>query len=118
MYVHLTKLLHLYTYSAVATILIQNGTMKRGKYLVAGETWAKVKVMLNEHKARKNTFSLSQPVVTVGWKEVPEVGEEVLEVEDEVGSVVLRVKTLKKAAVFIRLYAVSRSFSAKSKRGC
>ena len=89
--------------------------MKRGKYLVAGETWAKVKVMLNEHKARKNTFSLSQPVVTVGWKEVPEIGEEVLEVDDEVGTVVLRVKTQKMAD---KLYAVLRSFSAKGKRGC
>jgi translation initiation factor IF-2 len=68
---------------AVATILIQNGTLKKGKYLVAGETWAKVKAMLNEKKIRRNEASLSQPVVTVGWKDIPEVGEEVLEVETE-----------------------------------
>ena len=86
MYVHLTNCF-IYTHIVLLPLyLIQNGTMKRGKYLVAGETWAKVKVMLNEHKARKNTFSLSQPVVTVGWKEVPEIGEEVLEVDDEVGN--------------------------------
>ena len=75
---------HLYVHSAVATILIQNGTLKKGKYLVAGETWAKVKAMLNEKKIRRNEASLSQPVVTVGWKDIPEVGEEVLEVETEV----------------------------------
>ena len=69
----------------VATVLIQHGTLNRGRYLVSGETWAKVKVMLGEGKSRVDSASLSQPVVLAGWKDVPLIGEDVVEVESEVG---------------------------------
>ena len=67
-------------------MLIQHGTLKRGRYLVSGETWAKVKVMLGEGKSQLDSASLSQPVVLAGWKNVPIIGEDVIEVESEVGA--------------------------------
>ena len=73
-------------FSPVATVLIQHGTLKRGRYLVSGETWAKVKVMLGEGKSQLDSASLSQPVVLAGWKNVPIIGEDVIEVESEVGA--------------------------------
>ena len=69
----------------MATVLIQHGSLNRGRYLVSGETWAKVKVMLGEGKSRMDSASLSQPVVLAGWKDVPLIGEDVIEVESEVG---------------------------------
>lgn len=75
----------LYLSSPVATVLIQHGSLHRGRYLVSGVTWAKVKVMLGEGKSRMDSASLSQPVVVAGWKDVPLIGEDVIEVESEVG---------------------------------
>ena len=71
--------------SPVATVLVQHGTLNRGRYLVSGETWAKVKVMLGERNSQMDSVSLSQPVVLAGWKDVPLMGEDVIEVESEVG---------------------------------
>ena len=68
----------------IATVLVQRGTLKTGAYLVAGETMCRVKTMKipGSTKAIKQALP-SEPVEISGWKDVPAVGDVVLNVEGE-----------------------------------
>ncbi|XP_062979877.1 translation initiation factor IF-2, mitochondrial [Elgaria multicarinata webbii] len=67
----------------VTTAIIQRGTLRKGCILVAGKSWAKVRLMFDENGKAMETASPSRPVEIVGWKEIPSAGEEILEVESE-----------------------------------
>jgi translation initiation factor IF-2 len=67
----------------LATVLIQRGTLKRGDYVVAGNSWCKVKLLSDENSQNLQTASLSQAVQIMGWKELPSPGDEVLQVQTE-----------------------------------
>ncbi|KAM6462359.1 translation initiation factor IF-2, mitochondrial [Liasis olivaceus] len=67
----------------VTTAIIQRGSLRKGCILVAGETWAKVRLMLDENGKIMEVASPGMPTEIVGWKEVPAAGEEILEVESE-----------------------------------
>lgn len=59
----------------VASILIQNGTLKIGDYLQAGETHGTVKAMEDEHKQKVTEARPASAVKISGLKAVPEVGK-------------------------------------------
>ncbi|XP_066468023.1 translation initiation factor IF-2, mitochondrial isoform X2 [Tiliqua scincoides] len=67
----------------VTTAVIQRGSLRKGCILVAGKSWAKVRLMFDENGKAMDTATPSMPVEIVGWKEVPSAGEEILEVESE-----------------------------------
>jgi translation initiation factor IF-2 len=67
----------------IATVLIKRGTLRKGSYLVAGNTWCKVKSLCDENLVNINQASLSQAVQVMGWKDLPNAGDEVLEFEKE-----------------------------------
>ncbi|CAI5771344.1 translation initiation factor IF-2, mitochondrial [Podarcis lilfordi] len=67
----------------VTTAIIQRGTLRKGCILVAGKSWAKVRMMFDENGKAMEVSPPSMPVEIVGWKEVPSAGEEILEVESE-----------------------------------
>ncbi|XP_061481725.1 translation initiation factor IF-2, mitochondrial isoform X2 [Rhineura floridana] len=67
----------------VTTAIIQRGTLRKGCILVAGKSWAKVRLMFDENGKSMEAAPPSMPVEIVGWKEVPSAGEEILEVESE-----------------------------------
>ncbi|CCE61311.1 hypothetical protein TPHA_0A02290 [Tetrapisispora phaffii CBS 4417] len=67
----------------VATILIKNGTLSKGKVLLCGNTYCKVKNIFNEFGKQVSKATPSQAVLVLGWKEVPDAGEEIIEVKDE-----------------------------------
>ncbi|XP_066521918.1 translation initiation factor IF-2, mitochondrial isoform X2 [Hoplias malabaricus] len=67
----------------VTTAVIQRGTLKKGCTLVAGKTWAKVRLLFDSHNQAVAEAKPGTPVEIVGWKELPSVGEEILEVESE-----------------------------------
>ncbi|XP_034966844.2 translation initiation factor IF-2, mitochondrial [Zootoca vivipara] len=67
----------------VTTAIIQRGTLRKGCILVAGKSWAKVRMMFDENGKAMEVAPPSMPVEIVGWKEVPSAGEEILEVESE-----------------------------------
>ncbi|XP_064411736.1 translation initiation factor IF-2, mitochondrial isoform X2 [Latimeria chalumnae] len=67
----------------VTTAIIQQGTLKRGCILVAGKSWAKVRLMFDENGRAMNYAGPSIPVEIVGWKDFPSAGDEILEVETE-----------------------------------
>ncbi|KAK3092753.1 hypothetical protein FSP39_006887, partial [Pinctada imbricata] len=68
---------------SLATVLVKRGTLKNGKIIVAGTTYAKVKGMQNERGEAVKKVSPAHPVEVLGWKEVPSAGDEVLEASTE-----------------------------------
>ena len=70
--------------SAVASVIVQQGTLRKGCVLVAGRTWAKVRFLFDEQDQALVEAGPSRAVQVVGWKDLPSAGEELLEVESEV----------------------------------
>ncbi len=60
---------------AKATLLVQNGTLHVGDYLVVGNCYCKVRRMTNEFKKTVNAAVPSTPIVITGLQEVPEAGD-------------------------------------------
>jgi translation initiation factor IF-2 len=67
----------------VATVLVQNGTLKTGDILVAGTAVGRVRVMTNDKGERVKVAGPSVPVEITGMAEVPEAGDEFNAVSDE-----------------------------------
>ena len=68
---------------AVATILVQNGTLKLGDALVFGDNWGRVKTMHDEYGKDLKEASPSTPVEITGVSGLPEAGEEFIVVKSE-----------------------------------
>ncbi len=59
----------------VATILVQNGTLKLGDMIVSGQNFGKVKAMYNERNQRSEIAPPSTPVLILGLNGAPQAGE-------------------------------------------
>ena len=59
----------------VATILVQNGTLKQGDMIVSGQNFGKVKAMYNERNVRSEAAPPSTPVLILGLNGAPQAGE-------------------------------------------
>ena len=59
----------------VATILVQNGTLKQGDMIVSGQFFGKVKAMYNERNQRSQDAPPSTPVLILGLNGAPQAGE-------------------------------------------
>ena len=68
---------------SVATILVTSGTLKRGDMLLAGNTFGKVRAMLDESGRDIQEAGPSIPVEIQGLADVPSAGEEVIVLNDE-----------------------------------
>jgi translation initiation factor IF-2 len=67
----------------VATILVQNGTLKQGDLIVSGQFYGRVKAMFNERNVRIDEAPPSTPVVILGLNGAPQAGEKFKVFEDE-----------------------------------
>ena len=67
----------------VATVLVQNGTLKQGDLVVSGQYYGKVKAMFNERNKREETVPPSAPVLILGLNGVPQAGEKFKVYQDE-----------------------------------
>jgi translation initiation factor IF-2 len=68
---------------AVASVLVQKGSLDVGDALVAGSAWAKVRAMLDENGRPVKQGGPSKPVQILGWSAVPNAGDDFREVQDE-----------------------------------
>ena len=59
----------------VATVIVQNGTLKVGDYVVCGAAYGRVKAMMDEHNKQVKTLLPSHTAVIAGLNEVPASGE-------------------------------------------
>ena len=67
----------------IADILVQEGTLKIGDVIVAGEVQGKVKALLNDKGERVNTAIVSQPVEVIGFNNVPDAGDTMYVIQNE-----------------------------------
>ncbi len=67
----------------VATVLVQQGTLKVGDIIVVGKTWGKIKAMTDFAGQRVKEAGPSMPVEILGLNDVPGAGETVIGSDDE-----------------------------------
>jgi translation initiation factor IF-2 len=67
----------------VATVLVQSGTLKTGDVVLAGQTYGRVRAMLDENGKPSKTAGPSIPVEIQGLTEVPQAGDEFMVMSDE-----------------------------------
>jgi len=67
----------------VATVLVQSGTLKVGDVVLAGQTYGRVRAMLDENGKPAKTAGPSIPVEIQGLTEVPQAGDEFQVLADE-----------------------------------
>ena len=68
---------------AVATLLVQSGTLRKGDMLLAGTAFGKVRAMLDENGKPIEVATPSIPVEILGLSDVPNAGEDALVLADE-----------------------------------
>jgi len=67
----------------VATVLVQNGTLKVGDIFVTGATWGRVRSMNDDRGKRAQQSGPATAVEVTGFQEVPEAGDSFQSVGDE-----------------------------------
>ncbi|MBY0099245.1 translation initiation factor IF-2 [Mesobacillus maritimus] len=68
---------------SVATLLVQNGTLKVGDPIVVGNTYGRVRAMVNDLGRRVKEVGPSTPVEITGLNDVPQAGDRFVVFEDE-----------------------------------
>ncbi len=68
---------------AVATVLVQNGTLHVGDYVVVGTCTGKVRAMTNDKHERIKSAGPSMPVQIIGLSGVPNAGDELYVVDEK-----------------------------------
>ena len=68
---------------AVATVLVQRGTLHVGDSIVAGDAFGRVRAMLNERGENVSAASPGQPVQVLGFTSVPGAGDNFLVVDED-----------------------------------
>ena len=68
---------------AVATLLVQNGTLNVGDPLVVGNTFGRVRAMINDRNKNINVAKPSTPVEITGLQDVPNAGDRFVVIGDE-----------------------------------
>ncbi len=68
---------------AVATVMVQSGTLHKGDILLAGREYGRVRAMINEYGEQLDVAGPSTPVEILGLSGVPEAGEEAIVVPNE-----------------------------------
>ena len=67
----------------VATVIVQNGTLRKGDHIVCGIAHGRVKAMINENNKQLNELTPSHTAVVVGLDKVPPAGEVMAAVESD-----------------------------------
>ncbi len=76
----------------VATLLVQNGTLRMGQTILAGNTYGKLRAMFDYQGKKVRKAGPSTPVSVMGLREVPEAGDlfEVVENERKAREIIAR----------------------------
>jgi len=67
----------------VATVLVQQGTLKKGDFIVCGVEYGRVRALFNESGQQVDAAGPSIPVQLLGLSGVPEAGDDFIVVQDE-----------------------------------
>jgi len=85
----------------LATLLLQNGTIKMGDTVLAGKSYGRIKAMFDYRGNRIEKAGPSTPIVIMGLNDVPNAGDlfRVVESEKEARSIVAEMENKEKAAI-------------------
>ena len=89
----------------VATILVQNGTLSQGDIIIAGESYGRVRAMLDDEGQNTKVAGPSQPVEVLGLNGTPDAGDDFSVAEDE--------KTARELAAFRHAKSLERKQKAQ-----
>jgi translation initiation factor IF-2 len=67
----------------VATVLVQQGTLRVGDPIVCGAAFGRVRAMLDQNGQGVEEAGPAKPVQVLGWSRVPEAGDDFRVVQDE-----------------------------------
>lgn len=67
----------------VATVLVRNGTFKRGDIVVSGTAMGRIRALVDENSVQHKTAGPSIPAEILGLDDLPEAGQEIVAVENE-----------------------------------
>ena len=66
-----------------ATVIVQKGTLKPGDSFVCGETWCKVRALMDERGNRMPSAAPGAPALVLGWDAVPSPGSKFKTVKND-----------------------------------
>ena len=103
----------------VATLLVQNGTLKVGDIVVAGSVYGKVRAMIDDRGDRVEKATPSFAVEVLGLRDVPEAGDEfeVLENEKEASAITTKRADAKRQSRIMGGGTTLGTFSARAQEG-
>ena len=82
----------------VATVLVQNGTLRQGDIVLAGTSWGRIKAMFNERGQRIQQVLPAEPALILGLNGAPTAGDQfhVMETEQEAREIANKREQLKR----------------------
>lgn len=86
----------------VATVLVQNGTLKVGDNVVAGTATGKVRAMINEKGVHVKKAPPSTPVAILGLTSVPNAGDQLYVVDEKMSRNIANERTTKERTSMIK----------------
>ena len=86
----------------VATVLVQNGTLKIGDTVVAGTATGKIRAMINEKGVHVKKAGPSTPVAILGLSSVPNAGDQLYVVDEKMSKQILNERTNKQKTSMIK----------------
>ncbi len=89
----------------VATVLVQNGTLRVGDTIVAGMAYGRIRAMVNERGERVKEAPPSTPVEVIGFGEVPDAGDEMSAVDERLSRQVVEERREKQRAALVKASA-------------
>lgn len=85
----------------LATVLIQRGTLRKGCILVAGNGWARTRVMFSPDGTPISEATPSTAVQVLGWRDLPSAGDDMIEVESEVRTTFSNILSQRRATTYL-----------------
>jgi translation initiation factor IF-2 len=67
----------------LSTAIVTRGTLRRGAVLVSGTAWAKVRALFDHAGFPLESAEPGTPVEILGWRDLPDSGDDIIEVESE-----------------------------------
>ena len=103
----------------VASVLVQNGTLKVGDTVVSGTAFGRIRAMIDEHGKNLIKAGPSTPVSILGLDEVPSAGDSVMVVDDKTSRLLIqeRKNKIKEEKVLATSAVSLEEFMNKAKEG-
>lgn len=74
----------MFVFRKLATVLVQRGKLLNNSILVTGTAWGKVRVMMDHQNNVLHEANPSDAIQIIGWKDLPQAGQEFLQVSSDV----------------------------------